>query len=600
MKTPGSHERTVTLEDSRAGTVRINPDDYQASTLIGEFADAWVARSKILAPITTANYAASIRHLGKFLNDNRDRFLTMSGDGHTVAVRLHDWETQIIKEYQTPSTRAKKMAIQIRMLAQYWMKDNKVCGTALEDWAKGNLLDQRYDTSVPLDEFSNAERIALRDTCRQIVRDNERRLRIGETLLANGRDPRSHGWNVIENLIWAIANLPFQEAYRNEVIGPQCRTYVQTVAHLAGIQPSGVNFATCVPAVAGLFLAPPPEYLLAIRVLLLLETGWSPEESRLLLREDVVHEGDTIRVRTTKRRANRVRWQHLPTSKGPNPGWKSGDLMVRAMRSMRFSYINTTEKSPFWIAGLTTYVKQAPADYPGFSIRPVSFQNKVTLNGLIERYDLKISEPHDMRRIRKTVKSIRAVRLGTLNGSAGDDHSVEVFQGYYAPVTTVNTVAARTVIRAQEKALRRALEGPTVVANPAADLLHNEDQAVAQIARAVASESEVEKELTLAGCSAPYSSPFAEDGSLCHAAPSLCLQCPNALVFKDHLPRLITYESILKAIQKSLSPVVFDATYGNQIRNLRAILNMFDQEDLERARANPAKLHRSLGEVGTF
>lgn len=600
MKQPGSHQRVVILESSRAATARINPDDYRASTLISEFADAWVARSKLLAPTTTANYAACIRHLGTFLNETQDRFLTMSGDGHAVAVRLHNWEEQLIKEYLPPSTRGKKMAIQIRALAQYWLQDNAIDATVLADWASGNVLDQRRDTSVPLDEFSNAERIALRDTCRQIVRETERRLRLGETLLASGRDPRKHGWKEIENLVWAIANIPFEEAYRDEVIGPQCREYARRIAELANTRPSGVNFSTCLPALAGLFLAPTPEYVLAIRVLLHLETGWSPEESRFLLREDVVHEGDKVRVKTTKRRANRVRWEHLPTSGGLNPGWKSGDLIIRAMNSMKFSHINTTEKSPFWVAGSVTYVRQPPEDYPGFSIRPVPFKAKARLKSLIERQNLQISEPHDMRRLRKTVKSIRAATLGTLHGSAGDDHSVEVFQGYYAPVTTVNTVAAHTVIRAQEKALRRALRGPTVVTKPATELVDCENLAMAQIAGEVANESDVEKELTLAGCSAPYSSPFAKDGSLCHAAPSLCLQCPNALVFKDHLPRLVAYETILKEIQKSLSPVVFDATYGEQNRNLQTILSLFGQEDLNRARTNPAPLHRSLGEMGTF
>ncbi|WP_148302246.1 hypothetical protein [Tomitella biformata] len=598
MNESGAHHRVVNLEGVRLKSVRIKPEEYQASTLIGELADAWVARSKMLAPTTTANYVASIRLLGKFLNDEKDRFLTMSGDGYAVAARLHHWEKSLIEKYQRSSTRPKKLGIQIRVLVQYWMQDNGMDATVLGDWSDSNVLDQRENTSAPLDEFSNSERISLRDKCRGIVRETERRLQLGESLLARGRDPRIHGWNVVENVLWALTNLPFSEEFRHEVIGPGCKDYARSVARLSGVEPPRGSYSTCVPAVARFLLSPTSEYLLAIRILLHLETGWSPEESRLLRREDVIHEGNVVRVRTTKLRARRIRWESLPTSGGPSPGWKSGDLIVRAANSMRFAHSNAEEGQPFWVAGFAAYRGQAPYDYPGFSIRDAFRTNSTTLKRLIDHHNLPISEPHDMRRIRKTVKSIRAVRLGTLHGSAGDDHSVEVFQGYYAPTTTVNTVAARTVIRAQGKALRRAIEGPTVHTESAADLVGNRNQDVAHIAGEVAGESDIEKELSIAGCSAPYNSPFEEDGKLCHASPSLCLECPNAVVFRDHLPRLAAYENILRGLKNSMNPVVFDATYGKQSRNLHNILNLFDPADVEMARDHPMPLHRELGERG--
>ena len=145
-----------------------------------------------------------------------------------------------------------------------------------------------------------------------------------------------------------------------------------------------------------------------------------------------------------------------------------------------------------------------------------------------------------MRRLRKTVKSARAALLGTLDGAAGDDNCVEVFRDHYAQTTTVHTIAAQTVLRAQRKVLRRASVGPTFVAADAAQVAATPtDPQLIELAATVADETEAERGLTVAACRDPYDAPFGQDGALCHASPSMCLQCRNAVVFFDHLPRLL-------------------------------------------------------------
>ncbi len=159
-----------------------------------------------------------------------------------------------------------------------------------------------------------------------------------------------------------------------------------------------------------------------------------------------------------------------------------------------------------------------------------------------------------MRRLRKTVKSARAALLGTLAGAAGgDDHSVEVFRGgHYAQTTTVHTIAAQTVLRAQNKVLHRASQGPTFVTATAAEIAQNPTPSeFTEIAASVAAETPTEQELTIAACrDPPLGAPFQEKGVLCHASPSMCLQCRNAIVFRDHLPRLIAYKEALDSIEK--------------------------------------------------
>lgn len=83
---------------------------------------------------------------------------------------------------------------------------------------------------------------------------------------------------------------------------------------------------------------------------------------------------------------------------------------------------------------------------------------------------------------------------------------------------------------------------------------------------------------------------------LCHASPSMCLQCRNAIVFRDHLPRLIAYRDALDAIAKNLHPTVFNEVYGQQSVNLEAILATFPAEQVESAREAAVNLHRPLGE----
>jgi len=202
-----------------------------------------------------------------------------------------------------------------------------------------------------------------------------------------------------------------------------------------------------------------------------------------------------------------------------------------------------------------------------------------------------------MRRLRKTVKSARAALLGTLNGAAGDDHSVEVFRGHYAQTTTVHTIAAQTVLRAQRKVLERASNGPTFIDATAADVAARPtDSDVAALATSVAEESPTEQQLTLSACRDPYDPPVGETGSLCHASPSLCLQCRNAVIFRDHLPRLVVYRDVLDDIEKCMPPIQFSEVYGQQRVNIDAVLTEFTIDHIEGARQEAAHLHRPLGQ----
>jgi hypothetical protein len=61
--------------------------------------------------------------------------------------------------------------------------------------------------STPLDEFSNAERLAIRDACRARIRDLETRVAVSRRLLALGEDPRVNGWRRTADVLWGLRHL---------------------------------------------------------------------------------------------------------------------------------------------------------------------------------------------------------------------------------------------------------------------------------------------------------------------------------------------------------------------------------------------------------
>lgn len=580
-------------------SARINPSNYVATRLVAELADAWKETAEVLdlTPGTISRQAGVIRRVGEFFTGRADRFLTLSGDGAEVARRLHDWESAMVLRYPPPSVHAKDLGMELRNHVARYLQSHGLFDGVLADWASGWVLDGSSQEYLPLDEFSNNERLQLEQACRTIVRDNEERLARGNALLKAGQDPRRHGWNRVENLLWALRNLPYDDFFHVHLAGPLRALNGCDVDQESGVNRDARLKARPLMTAVGAYLAPEEEYLLAVRVLLHLQTGWAPEESVRLLRSDIEFGESSVRVRTTKLRAQRIRWHTLSSPQQPPWGWKAGDLIRRAAHAMQHAHALTPDEPLFWVTGIRTVRDRRDDEYPQYVVRARHFGCNNSLDKLIGRYRLSISEPHDMRRLRKTVKSARAALLGTLNGAAGDDHSVEVFRGHYAQTTTVHTIAAQTVLRAQRKVLDRAKRGPTFIDAKAADIaVGPHDSDVAALATSVAEESPAEQQLTLSACRDPYDAPFGQPGSLCHASPSMCLQCRNAVIFRDHLPRLIVYRDVLDDIEKTMPPIPFSEVYGQQRVNIDAILAEFPSDQIESARRQNAHLHRPLGQ----
>ena len=83
----------------------------------------------------------------------------------------------------------------------------------------------------------------------------------------------------------------------------------------------------------------------------------------------------------------------------------------------------------------------------------------------------------------------------------------------------------------------------------------------------------------------------------------MCFACPNAIVFTDHLPRLLAYREILEGQRRELAPQHFASSHGQQLLNLEAVLSQFTPEQIERAEGEltdaSTAIHVPMSERGT-
>lgn len=574
----------------------ITPHGYLAARLVAELADGWkgYVEAMALSPGTVSGMASAVRRIGRYLIAE-DRLLTLTDPGTTTLARLHDWESAMIKEFPPPSARAKDLGDMVRRIVRFFLHSKGIDSSPLMRWAISPVLDSSLPTALPLDEFSNRERLLLQRRLREIVREGEKLLVLGGTLLAAGADPRVHGWDELGNLLWGMRHLPLLEGAPHTGVRHTVLSDQDVARHVRDA--TGITVAARgLQVAAGRLLAPSDQHLSALRALIHLQTGWSPEETKWLTRDEVEFGDSDVRVLATKNRARRQRWYTLASAADGTPGWKAGDLFRRAQWAMRHAHALSPGQPWFWACG-GKYSTVGVTVTPNFSVRRCTFNGSSSLGGLVRAHEIDISAPYDMRRLRKTVKSARAVLLGTLNGAAGDDHSVEVFCDHYLHTTTVHTIAARTVIRAQDKVLRRATTGPTLIPSDAATIAATTPGSrVGDLAACVADERASERDLTVSACTDPYRPPHGTGHQLCTGGPSMCLRCPNAVVFVDHLPRLVRYHEVLLAQQKSLPPQQFHELYDQQLVNLQDIINAFPTAHIEAAYAQHVDVHIPLTE----
>jgi hypothetical protein len=193
---------------------------------------------------------------------------------------------------------------------------------------------------------------------------------------------------------------------------------------------------------------------------------------------------------------------------------------------------------------------------------------------------LHISRPHDVRRLRKTVKTARVAALGgTVADLAGDDHHVAVFSGHYAHGTTAHVLAGRAINRAQQKVFERLATRPVFVDAEAERRLDAPEiaEAIGMTADQAAAMRDGQHDMGLTNCRDPYDSPYTPGNRLCHVAPAMCMLCRNAVVFTSQLPRLLLLADHIEHMRTVLEPRRWTAVWGAQAAALAQLFR--DCED---------------------
>ncbi|WP_331765224.1 hypothetical protein OG747_51930 (plasmid) [Streptomyces sp. NBC_01384] len=519
----------------------VDPAKYRCRTLAAQLADEWITYTRAMARTDGGvDLAQAVRSFAKFV----DRHLPTLGmdpadvrlDGHEVdfVEVIHAWEEDLRQQHglRSNSPHVKTNSL-LTLIEQRALKDTGIPqALRLRAQAPPAYPPQR---SEPLDEFSNAERIALRDAARGAVRALEARLARGRALLARGVDPREGGWHVPENLVWAATRPGLLIV---EVLEPQfpqnVLSWPEPVKALLPTGPDGTllkrGFRYLVAELSAL-LFPTEMDLQAFRVLLLLGmSDTSPEELHGLKLPDIEFTDGGVRLVQRKSRAHRVR-ADLHPDPGPEEetatefagdgAWGVPGLLRRLLAATELSRKVFPDAEPWlFLAVERRHRGVLDAEVAQFKNRERRFGSWIAQQRDAAGKPLDISRPFEIRRLRKTTKVVRAVALGgTVSDLAGDDHHVEVYRMHYAHGTTAHILAGRAINRAQKWVFERMSTAarPVLVTEEAEK--HLEEPEVAEDlgldtgqARAMRSG---ELDMGLVNCRNPYASPHRKDTKVC-------------------------------------------------------------------------------------
>ncbi|MER6567498.1 hypothetical protein ABT288_15220 [Streptomyces sp. NPDC001093] len=570
----------------------VDPSEYTCPVLIGQIADAWIDYHHAAALKRPDEYGVAVRSFAEFAGPHMAKLghdpalARLDDDRIDVAEVVHAWEDHLLSAYSENSQRPWALASCLLTLLHHRGERDPLMPDKLRRRAAAPTTMRRA-TSQVLDEFTNTERLALKKAAQDDLRALEKRLAWGRTLLAEGRDPREHGWRDLPNLVWAARHRLLTSAELLEHLSSRVETWPQQLqeVHAAGQRQGAFGLLR---GVYGL-LFPQELDLQPFRVLLLLlMLDCTTEELHALQIPDLEFNSHGVRVVQTKNRAERVRADFHLNDPEPDPSQEAGELVYEGRGEWdvpgllrRLLKVNELTRAAFdcepWLftaveaKGRTTMV----AGFARFTEDKRRFTHWIgshrTADGTAA---LDISQPHEARRLRKTAKTTRAVALGgTLSDLAADDHSIQVFHRYYAHGTTAHVLAGKAINRAQQRVFDKLAATPTLVTEEArADLGEPEvADALGVTPEQGAALRDGELDMGVTNCKNPYDSQFSTPGSLCHVAPAICMVCDNAVVFISQLPQQLLLFDHIEHMRLVLPPQQWHTVWGRQAKALAQV-----------------------------
>ncbi|MFD4396240.1 hypothetical protein [Kitasatospora sp. NPDC058478] len=593
---------------TRMAVKRFNPGDFQCSKMVAELTDELVLQAELHRWTigNVNNYTRAVSLFAEFVAENtvRPQDASLGAAEPDLAALLRDFGRRLPSQYAVGSQQpAHTMYLLYRLIrGRSGREGASVQPTLLVQVSSGHTVP--LGKSSELDEFKRAETRVLARAAWGHLHALEKRLAHAQALIDQARGhPDVHGWLDLGNVLWALD--------RGEITLPQFRDQFPS-AHYRWSEEQRALYAevlavtgfphharsparlTMAKALATL-LYPSTFDLQAFRVLLACATGHAPEEISMLCLSGIEFTPHGVRLRLSKPRGKAVRFREFSAA---------ADEIHPEGRSLNVAYIirrliAATQKARVVAAGDDSdRLFLRAAVFTDFGIRVVSYDSdsaKVNFADWTVRHGLDISQPRDIRRIRKSTKVQKVIARRGSVAEAADDHSVSTFLGHYAHGTTLRTMSGQVISRAQSKWLDRALKGPVVLDAQSLDALATPQS---REALDLTEEQAVQLrdgylDMGLTGCRDPRRSPYAKkEGDLCPVAPLSCLECGNAFILPSNLPQLLLFSDFLDGVRNRLTPEHFALNWGQRHTNLAAVLAERTPAEVEAAR-------RQIAEDGT-
>ncbi|MET8977400.1 hypothetical protein ABZX85_17440 [Streptomyces sp. NPDC004539] len=574
----------------------MDPAKFRCGTLAAQLADEWLIYTRSMKRSDGgADLAQAVRAFATYADEHLPTVgldpaeARLERHGAELVEAIHGWEQELRDRHGLRSNRPYVKVNSLLTLLEQRVQRGDSVAEALRLRALAPAAYPGY-TSEPLDEYSNAERIVLRDAARAAVRALEARLVRGSELLARGVDPRADGdWHEPANLVGAAHSRLLTTGLLKPRLPESAEKWPSEVKALLPAAEDGTllkrGLRYLIPAV-GALLFPAETDLQAFRILLLLGmSDTTPEELHDLHLPDLEFTDGGVRLVQRKDRAERIRADlHADPEEDQAAGavdflgdgaWDVPGLLRRLLAVTALTREVFPEAEP-WLflaverrwsgvldAGVATFLPSGRrfsdwiGDPPGGTGGPLA-----------------VSAPYDVRRLRKTTKTVRAVALGgTVSDLAGDDHHVEVYRNHYAHGTTAHVLAGRAINKAQRWVFERLSERPVLVTSEAEARLE-EPEVAADLGLSVEEAKLLragELDMGLVNCRNPHSSPHRRDNKVCHVAPAMCMLCRNAVVFTSHLPRLLLLSDHIETMRARLAPPRWQALWGRQAAALAEV-----------------------------
>jgi hypothetical protein len=544
-----------------------DPNRFRCSALAAEVADLWVTqtRSSGTRYSTAGSYLTSCRRFCRFVDTLPSADLaSLYSEDFDMIDAIFKWRgSDMHLNSETRSQGVKHLFLLIRRAA----REGKPLQSGLSELSASKLAAPT--PSNVLDEFSNKERL---DQVRVATADAART----EARIAVGIDlyERNEAFRVLVG--HAFNGLAYRQVRDSLFADPDLRVAVETA--LGSPLPTHKDNVTAVVGAFASMVVPTTMELLSFQILLGWSTGLAPEQIGDIKVKDLTFHPNSLEWSSFKARASK-QMDLVFEDPASQETWGTVGLMARSVDLTRLARELAPDVDSLWLVYLMG------SHHKSLSVHRQT-RNKIGLAQWIKHHNLEISLPHDLRRIRKAVKAVRAELSGSVIEAASPDQSTQVFNGHYLPVTTLISAAGRTIVRAQDRIFTRVIQGsPLVIPHLANDLSAVENTApdAVMIALDVAEESAEERSLGVSACADPFDSPVAPPGAMCLSRPFACLRCPNAVIFKDHVPQVLVMGEFIESQRSVLHPAEFLARWGDDRDRVGAILNNFDEETVRLA-----------------